>query len=209
MPEPKITCASNGPYLVQDVPTLQNSHGEKLPSKTKIALCRCGGSSNKPFCDGTHAKLHFSSERQTQDDLNKRQDYVGVKLTVHDNRAICSHAGYCTDRLKQVFRMGEEPWIDPNGADAKAIIETIRQCPSGALTYSINGVEFQNEGSSPAITISKNGPYSVKGKINLIDPSGLEPPSKENYTLCRCGASKNKPFCDGSHWSVKFQDEKN
>ncbi len=206
---PTITCSENGPYIIEGLECLRNSKGETLSTKATIALCRCGGSSKKPFCDGTHGKIGFSSERQSDKDIHRRKDYLGKRITIHDNRTICSHAGYCTDRLTSVFRMGKEPWIDPDGADVAAIIETIRQCPSGALSYTIGAVAYRDQDREAAITVSKDGPYYATGGIGLEDASGLQPPSREHYTLCRCGASKNKPFCDGSHWSIKFRDEKN
>ena len=206
---PIITCSPNGPYLVKGLERLQNSKGESLPTRATIALCRCGGSSKKPFCDGTHAKIGFSSERQSTKDIHRRKDYVGIHITIHDNRTICSHAGYCTDRLKLVFRMGKEPWIDPDGAEVAAIVETISRCPSGALSYSIGGGEHRDQDREPVVTVSNDGPYHVTGGIEISDASGLQPPSREHYALCRCGASRNKPFCDGSHWSVKLHDEKN
>jgi CDGSH-type Zn-finger protein len=206
---PTIACSENGPYIVKGLQHLRNSKGETLPTRATIALCRCGHSSKKPFCDGTHAKVGFSSVRESDRDVQRRKDYVGKRITIHDNRTICSHAGFCTARLKTVFRMDAKPWIDPDGADVEAIIETVRQCPSGALSYSIDGVEHRDQDREPTITVSKNGPHYVTGGIAMEDASGLQPPSREHYTLCRCGASKNKPFCDGSHWQIKFQDETN
>jgi CDGSH-type Zn-finger protein len=206
---PTIACSGNGPYIVKGLERLRNSKGETLPTRATIALCRCGHSSKKPFCDGTHAQVGFSSVRESDKDIHRRKDYVGKRVTIHDNRTICSHAGFCTARLKTVFRMDAKPWIDPDGADVEAIIETVRQCPSGALSYSIDGVEHRDQDRESMITISKNGPYYVTGGIAMEDASGLQPPSQEHYALCRCGASKNKPFCDGSHWQVKFHDEKN
>ncbi len=206
---PTITCSENGPYIVERLERLRNSKGETLPTKATIALCRCGRSSKKPFCDGTHAKTGFSSECQSDKDIHRRDDYVGKHITIHDNRTTCSHAGYCSDRLTSVFHLGKEPWIDPDGADVDAIIETIRQCPSGALSYSIGAVEYRDQDREAVITVSKDGPYHVTGGIEIEDVSGLQPSSREHYALCRCGASKNKPFCDGSHWYVKFKDEKN
>ncbi len=60
--KPTIECAPNGPYLVKNLENLQNSKGDRIPTKPVIALCRCGGSANKPFCDGTHEKIGFKSE---------------------------------------------------------------------------------------------------------------------------------------------------
>jgi len=105
--------------------------------------------------------------------------------------------------------MNSKPWIDPDGADVEAIIETIKKCPSGALSYSIEDVEYRDQTREPMITVSKDGPYCVTGGVELKDQPRGEGASDEHCTLCRCGASKNKPFCDGSHWQIKFTDEKN
>jgi CDGSH-type Zn-finger protein/ferredoxin len=208
-PQPAIECSQNGPYLVRNLQNLRNSKGESIPTKPVIALCRCGGSAKKPFCDGTHSKLGFSSQKVAEGTRDKRQNYVGKGVTIHDNRSICSHAGFCTDRLASVFRMKTEPWIDPDGARIEEIIEAVKRCPSGALSYSIDGVEHRDQDRDPMITVSKDGPYLVTGGVELEDESRAEGASEEHYTLCRCGASKNKPFCDGAHWSVKFKDDKN
>ncbi len=89
------------------------------------------------------------------------------------------------------------------------IIETIQQCPSGALSYTADGVEHRNRDADPAIFVSPNGPYVVTGGPELLDTTRGEGASTEHLTLCRCGGSKNKPFCDGSHWHNNFTDEKN
>lgn len=208
---PTIEPSENGPYMVKHLTSLKNSKGETIQTKETIALCRCGGSANKPFCDGTHAKNDFSSKNLSDGSMNKRDNYVGKqsKITIHDNRGICAHAGKCTDGLPKVWRMRVEPWIDADAADIDAIIDTIRLCPSGALSYSIDAVEHRNQKRDPDITVSKDGPYHVTGCIKLNNAVWGEGASTEHYTLCRCGASKNKPFCDGSHWHIKFQDDKN
>ena len=123
--------------------------------------------------------------------------------------AICAHAGYCTDNLASVFRLKKEPWIDPDGAAVTEIIETIKRCPSGALSYTVDNVEHRDQDREPMVTVTKNGPYAITGGIELLEQSLGEGASTEHYTLCRCGGSKNKPFCDGTHWSIGFEDEKN
>jgi len=210
--KPRISCLSNGPYYLPDDPDLKitvnisNSKGEPYSIARDVALCRCGGSSNKPFCDGAHTKNGFSDKKLSDGTLNKRINYTGKKITIHDNREICAHAGYCTDNLSPVFKHKEEPWIDPDAATIDDIIDTIARCPSGALGYSIENTERQILESPPLITVIKNGPYAVTGNIELVDQKMGEGCSKERYTLCRCGASKNKPFCDGSHWAIGFKD---
>jgi CDGSH-type Zn-finger protein/ferredoxin len=174
-----------------------------------MTLCRCGGSNSKPFCDGTHLKNGFVDKKEdgrVQDNLDT---YEGKKLTIHDNRGVCSHRGYCTDNAPKVFRMKVEPWIDPDTQDTDDTTKVIRTCPSGALSYTKDGKLSKDWDRESAIIISKDGPYDVVGYVELKDPDDNKAESKEHYTLCRCGHSKNKPFCDGKHWYVKFKDPKN
>jgi len=205
---PSIKPAPDGPYLVRDVHQLSNQAGAIEVGAT-VALCRCGGSANKPFCDGTHATIGFSSAELEGRVPGKRKDYEANEITVHDDRSICAHAGYCTDGLPSVFRMKKEPWIDPEGGPAEEIIETIRKCPSGALSYTVDGVEQRDGGGPAEIFVAPNGPYVVTGGPELIDTTRPAGASTEHFTLCRCGGSKNKPFCDGSHWDIDFSDDKN
>jgi len=205
---PVVELSENGPYIVKNLTMLNNSKGEDIPAKAVIALCRCGASGNKPFCDGAHNKIGFQSKNEADASKDKRDTYVGSKITIHDNRALCAHAGICTDGLPSVWRMKHEPWIDPDGAGVDAIIDIVNRCPSGALSYSIDGVEKGVAPARPTVTVLKDGPYHVAGGIGL-DVSRNEGASKESYALCRCGASKNKPFCDGTHWSVNFTDDAN
>lgn len=204
-----ITPERNGPYLVTHLVTLQNSRGERLPTRPEMALCRCGHSANKPFCDGTHARIGFTSEKLPDRTPDRVDDYVGAEVTIHDNRGICQHAGFCSDQLATVFKLHQEPWIDPNGATKEAIIAQVLACPSGALSCTVDGVLYQDLHVAPAITVSKDGPYRITGGIELRDTAWGEGASREHYALCRCGGSKNKPFCDGSHWYNGFKDDKN
>ncbi len=210
--DPKTTSIEakpDGPYVVTTPPPLKNSKGEPIETKPVTALCRCGKSENKPFCDGTHAKVNFSSKRLGGGPADKQDHYEGKAIRINDNRGVCAHAARCTDGLKSVFKYGEEPWIDPDGADVEAIKNQIQQCPSGALSYSFDGVEHTQYSREPGIGIIKNGPYRVTGGVELKDPgNGQTPATRDHYTLCRCGGSKNKPFCDGTHWKG-FKDDKN
>ena len=216
--KPKILLLPNGPYyLLNDmepkvVENLQNSEGQPLSTLRGVALCRCGASKNKPFCDGTHGTIGFSSENKTQDNSpiikDKRKNYVGKEITIHDNRKICSHAAECVNNLPSVFKFNARPWINPDAADKQQIINTIKKCPSGALGYSIDEVEYKDQERMSMVTVSKDGPYTITGVIDLIGDNiqFAEGFSKEHYTLCRCGASNNKPFCDGMHITINFKD---
>lgn len=203
-----ITLAPDGPYIIKDLTKFSSQKG---PIKTEetIALCRCGKSSKKPYCDGSHAKIGFSSDNTEQHLENKCDNYTGQKLTIHDNRSICAHAGVCTDNLSSVFRMKQEPWIDPDAANLDEVIAVIKNCPSGALSYTLGGTCSTEQRQEAEIFIAPNGPYVVSGCPDLNGSEWREGASKQQYTLCRCGASKNKPFCDGSHWSIEFTDGEN
>ncbi len=206
--KPSISPLKNGPYLVKGLENFANRRGPVEPKET-MALCRCGGSGNKPFCDGTHEKNGFSSDKLDGRVEDKRENYRGKEITIHDNRGICAHAGRCTDGLAAVFHLNEEPWIHPDSASPEEIIATINKCPSGALSYTIRDQEHRNRPGEPSIFIAPNGPYVVSGGPDLVDTERGEGASEEHFTMCRCGGSKNKPFCDGSHWYNKFQDDKN
>jgi CDGSH-type Zn-finger protein len=209
---PKIACLPNGPYyLLNDmeakpVANLRRASGEACATVRGVALCRCGGSSNKPFCDGTHGRNGFKDANEADPAQNRRRSYAGKRITILDNRALCSHAAVCTDELKSVFRHRQEPWIDADAAAVDEIVATIRKCPSGALSYALDGVEAAPPQRDPLVTVTANGPYAVSGGIELLGVTMGDGASREHYTLCRCGASKNKPFCDGSHWAVEFRD---
>lgn len=211
---PRITPTENGPYLVENVPNLTNRHGpvSERPRK-RVFLCRCGGSKAKPYCDNSHKTNGFSSARLGGGDPDRRDDYEAPEVTIHDNRGICAHVGFCTDELPEVFNNKLKPWVNPDGASGERIIRQVRRCPSGALSYSKDGVEHRDQEREPGIYVSPNGPYFVSGGPELldteVDTSMGEGASREHYTLCRCGQSKNKPFCDGSHWYADFTDEKN
>lgn len=196
----------DGPYVVKNVGSVTDAKGEDISAqKEMVFLCRCGQSNNKPYCDGTHKKVGFTSASENPK-VGKWKDYVGKQITIHDNRRLCAHAGECTQGLARVWRMGEKPWIDPDGADVEKIIAVIEKCPSGALSYSIEGKPSARAGEGESVMVSKNGPYHVSGAVSLNDPSVDTEDLPESYALCRCGASKNKPFCDGSHWDIKFSD---
>src|SRR5215813_5524079 len=227
---PKIAVGNNGPYfLMHDmtavpVPSLRRASGEACATVRGIALCRCGASKNKPFCDGTHGTIGFSIQTATRADASsddssnknkskdKRKSYVGKTITIHDNRRICSHAAECVNNLPSVFKLNSRPWIDPGAAEVEEIADTIKKCPSGALSYSINGIEYRDKNDrNPMVTVSKDGPYLITGGVELIgdDIEFGDGASKEHYTLCRCGASQNKPFCGGMHRATNFKDDTN
>jgi CDGSH-type Zn-finger protein/truncated hemoglobin YjbI len=213
-PQAEIKVSLNGPYLVSNVAEFTNWLGEELPLSPQTKLCRCGQSSNKPYCDGTHARTNFSGAKDPKRVPDTRDAYEGQQIAIFDNRGICAHSGFCTDRLASVFHVGREPFIAPSGGRMDEIIQAVRACPSGALSYAIGGVEARDQIDQQrlaSIEVSKDGPYRVMGRVRLVDELGNDVPraegsSPEHYSLCRCGQSQNKPFCSGMHWYVKFVD---
>ena len=211
---PEIRVTLDGPYSIADVQEFRNWLGEEIPLRSEMELCRCGQSSTKPYCDGAHARANFSGQKDPKRVPDKRDAYDGQQLDIFDNRGICAHSGLCTDRLASVFHVGQEPFITPSGARMDEIIQAVRACPSGALSYGIDGVEARNQVDqhrTASIEVSKDGPYRVTGNVRLIDEPGNDVPraegsSREHFSLCRCGHSQNKPFCSGMHWYVKFAD---
>ncbi|MEU7856542.1 CDGSH iron-sulfur domain-containing protein [Nonomuraea sp. NPDC049141] len=199
--ETRIDGALDGPYLVTNATKITNWLGEPIQTFPQMALCRCGHSATKPLCDGSHARHGFSSAKDPDRVPDRQDTHEGVQVTVLDNRGICAHSGLCTDRLSTVFRQGEEPFVAPSGGRSDEIIRAVRACPSGALHYAIDGLKGPDPVREPTIEVSKDGPYRITGGIPL-DGDG----SREHYSLCRCGHSRNKPFCSGMHYYVGFVD---
>ena len=200
---------TGGPYIVRNLQKLSNSKGETLPVRPIVALCRCGGSNIKPYCDGTHARLGFSSEKDPKRTADRLDRYESKEITVLDNRGTCCHFGNCTDCLPTVFHHEGDPFVTADGDTADAIERVVRQCPSGALGFIRHGEVYEGEKREPEIYVAGNASYYVRGGIEIEGDVMNAGALKEHYALCRCGHSKNKPFCDGTHWYVGFKDEDN
>lgn len=136
--------------------------------------------------------------------MSKKQTYKGKHITVHFDTKRCIHAGNCVRGLPKVFRAGVEgPWVFPDEADAGEIAALIRTCPSGALTYLRNGeAEEEMAPQINSITVEADGPLRLHADFYLNGKKSEE----FRATLCRCGASKNKPYCDNAHKDIGFSD---
>src|SRR5262245_42034925 len=211
---PRIRARHNGPYLLTNAATLTDWLGQELIVPPVVALCRCGGSTIKPFCDGSHVQNAFDDRKDPKRVPDRRDTHVGQQVTVLDNRGTCAHSGFCTDRLATVFHEGKEPFVTPSGGRFDEIVRAVRACPSGALGFAVDGREAREQVDSvrpPEVSVSRDGPYRVTGGIPLVDDDGVAVArnlgaSLEHYSLCRCGHSQNKPFCSGMHWNVRFAD---
>ena len=206
---PRIAVTPNGPYRLEGHVALRDARGEDVTGESRVFLCRCGQSQSKPFCDGSHKRVGFvGTEVADHGRMEDRRDtYEGDGIVLYDDRARCAHAGACTGGLPAVWKLGEEPWIDPLGASADEIAAVVARCPSGALTYARPGdTATVEEPATPAVTAAPNGPYRVAASVPVVSADGEPYEVRARQTLCRCGQSKNKPFCDGSHWYAEFRD---
>ena len=218
MDQKKITIVLNGPYLVSGNAPLAEEKFVPDPvggasvayEKTKdfqaeesYALCRCGHSSNKPFCDGTHETVHFIgtevASRAPYDE--QAQHYVGKELDMLDNESLCAVARFCDH--------GKGAWEKVlNPSDEKMQQEGIYEaclCPSGRLTVVRKDGEKIEPPLEAEIIMLKDpakkhlGPIYVKGGIEIESADGSVYEVRNRMTLCRCGESRNMPFCDASH----------
>lgn len=207
----KITPKENGPLIVQGVPVLKQKGGDVTSDRPAYGLCRCGASQNKPFCDGAHATVGFTSDNGDAKIRNTPVSYSGEvegkQVTVSYTPVLCGHIGVCQHLHKEVFDPSKKPWIQLENGTLKGITSVVKNCPSGALRISIDGeVEHHLDSDGTSIRINKNGPYVVKNVELEAEFNGAGASEKE-YILCRCGHSKNKPFCDGTHYEVNWEDE--
>ena len=221
----RVVVSKNGPYVVTgDVPLSEQTiiadgkgesqswkEGPALRAQASYALCRCGHSKTKPYCDGTHSKVKFDGTETASREAFRDQAQLteGPALSLADAESLCAFARFC-DPNGQVW--GQVEHTD----DAKVRANFIRQvnaCPSGRLVAldSKTGEALETVlpvsigiVQDPAQEVS--GPLWLRGGIAVVAADGFAYEVRNRVTLCRCGASKNKPFCDGSHASIKFRD---
>lgn len=222
-----IKVTKDGPYLVYGNPKITqeyiatNEHGASWEYEkgkecfvqegdTPVALCRCGHSSNPPFCDGSHIHKHFDGTETASHEpiLKNAKAYEGPNYTLLDNDKYCAFARFC-DAYGQVWKLvmdGEK------FTDKLAVREAFR-CPAGRLMIKKNGSEEILEpeleksiGVLEDTAIQCSGPLYIKGGIRVEGEDGQSYEIRNRQTLCRCGHSGNKPFCDGSHAAYKYKD---
>lgn len=208
---PKMTLAENGPLIVENPPRLSGAYEVETDGKPKVALCRCGASSTKPFCDGTHTKTGFTSAPDRSALRNVPIDYTGdvggTTVTISYTPVLCTHAAQCQARAAEVFNPSAKPWIQPSNGSVERILDVIAACPSGALRVSVGDLAPQHLTTGDVeIEVEKDGPYHIKNIAMDAEFNGAGA-SRTKYSLCRCGLSKNKPFCDGSHYDANWSDD--
>jgi uncharacterized Fe-S cluster protein YjdI len=135
-----------------------------------------------------------------------KKQYSNQDITVQWEPEKCIHSKLCWKGLIEVFNPKNKPWINMDGASTEAIIAQIQQCPSGALSYQQQQQSIgSNESNNTNIQILPNGPLLVQGSCTLQLADGTTIIVDGKAALCRCGASSNKPYCDGNHVATKFQ----
>ncbi|HQW43701.1 MAG: (4Fe-4S)-binding protein [Chitinophagaceae bacterium] len=140
--------------------------------------------------------------------------YTNNEVTVVWKPKTCIHSTLCWKGLIEVFNPKLRPWIKMDGATTEKIIEQVRKCPSGALSYYLNAEESNDETGDKVVAesanilkveVTSNGPYLIKTECLIVHSDGREETKMGTVALCRCGASANKPYCDGSHRQVGFK----
>lgn len=223
---PKIKITKGGPYLVLgNIPItkqtiIANEEGRSVKweeddcytMQEEYALCRCGGSGNSPYCDGSHQKIQFDGLETASKVkyIERAGAVVGPDLIITDLPELCAYARFCHREDGSVWELVEQ---SDNPKSRRSAIEGAWECPSGRLLAWEKTGQPINETYEPSIGIIEDpsykggvsGPIWVKGSVPLESSDGSEYEVRSQVTLCRCGKSDNKPFCDNTHGSVGFK----
>lgn len=222
MTDQKIKIQKNGPYLVYGYvplvhkfqvssehgePMTWQKTGEEAPRKA-YALCRCGQSSKKPYCDGRHKKAGFDGTETAATNTFEERKVVhagSTNIVIKRDYSICADSGFCGHRMANIAGLAEDTDEPIIRAQIMAMIE---RCPSGSYTYSLEKGQPDIEPDLPrqvAVTTEMSsdgpiiGPLWVSGEIEIERADGQPMETRNRVTLCRCGHSRNKPLCDGAH----------
>lgn len=134
------------------------------------------------------------------------KDYAGTGIVVHWDASRCIHVGTCTRLAPAVFDVTQRPWIHADGADADTVAAVIQQCPTGALRYRrLDGGAAEQVPSTTTVVPMRNGPLFLHGPLRVVTPGGQVLAEETRLALCRCGATRNPPFCDNAHRSVGYR----
>jgi CDGSH-type Zn-finger protein len=220
----RVTVTENGPYVVTGgVPLAKQTivadseggseawrEGAAIRHRETYQLCRCGASGTKPFCDGSHTKIGFDgTETASRDSLLDQGTVLdGPVLQLLDAESLCAYGRFC-DPNGQVWSQVERTG-DP--AVRALFIRQVNNCPAGRLV-ALDKASGQPIEHTLPVSIGlvedpeqqSGGPLWLRGGIPVVAADGFEYEVRNRVTLCRCGVSKNKPFCDGTHAAIKFQ----
>jgi CDGSH-type Zn-finger protein len=224
VPGMKIKITKDGPYIASGNIPLQvetitsDDEGEsvgwerglELDRRETCGLCRCGASDTKPYCDGSHGVVDFDGTETASGEPYEQaaEKLSGPRVDVFDQKELCADARFC-HRAGAVWHRVE----DDDDESADVVIEEAKLCPSGRYTAIDQATGLAHEPElEPGIGLVQDpemgvsGPIWVKGGIEIVGGDGVAYEVRNRTTLCRCGKSSNKPFCDGSHISHGFHD---
>lgn len=132
--------------------------------------------------------------------------YTNNEVTIVWKPSICIHSFVCINTLPKVYNPDDRPWIKIENASTEALVNQIKKCPSGALSYYMNAEDNQEaESLETTVEVLENGPLIVYGTLNVTHKDGKKELKNKTTAFCRCGASGNKPYCDGSHVKIDFK----
>jgi CDGSH-type Zn-finger protein len=220
-PEPRIVVRPNGPYRVEGGVRLLRTAIVKTPFGEPVAwdegpdfavdgtyeLCRCGATATKPFCDGACERIGFDgTETADRGPISaRRSPWEGEGVVLYDDGSLCTHAGFCRNRRTSVWDLAEEA----DDEDAREeFVGMVQRCPSGRLSFAdaADPEALLEPSFEPSIGVEPDASYWIRGGIPVVSEDGSAYEVRNRQTLCRCGHSGNKPFCDGTHRHVGFED---
>jgi CDGSH-type Zn-finger protein len=221
----KIVVSKDGPYVVSAgipltmeiiQPNAEGMSWDWKKAKTfktsgEYKLCRCGHSKDKPFCDGSHATHHFDGKETAtrQPYARQAETFDGATMLLSDAEDLCAFARFCDPggKIWGLMDQTDDPEV------RKLVVREAMHCPSGRLVLHDKKTRQEMEAplkpsigvvEDPALAVS--GPLYIQGGIRVESHDGTPYEMRNRVTLCRCGASVNKPFCNGSHASIRFKD---
>lgn len=220
----RVVVSKNGPYLVTGAIPLSTqtivadakgeseawSEGPAIKAQANYALCRCGHSKTKPFCDGTHVKVGFDgTETASRSNyIDQAEVFDGPAMILTDAQRLCAFGRFC-DPNGQVWAQVEHTG-DPDVRET--FLRQVGNCPSGRLVAWDKATRTPLEPELPlSIGLIEDpvqdcsGPLWLRGDVTVVAADGFEYEKRNRVTLCRCGGSSNKPFCDGTHAQIKFR----
>ena len=221
----RIVVSKNGPYhvsggiplVIQEIVPDQDGlswdwkEGKTFETGSEYSLCRCGESKNMPFCDSSHLENGFDgTETASRIPYARQAEYFdGPTLVLSDAERLCAFARFCDPggKIWSLIELTDDP------VARELVIREANHCPAGRLVVKDKKtVKEIEEPLEPAIGLIEDtplgcsGPLWIQGGITIESEGGKQYENRNRVTLCRCGASDNKPFCNGSHASIMFND---
>jgi CDGSH-type Zn-finger protein len=224
-PEMKIVVMRRGPYRVQgkvplsvqtitpnaDGESWEWTQGRSFDVGDEYLLCRCGQSEHKPFCDNSHLTAGFEGEETASRRPLARQSvhYDGPTMVLDDAEKYCAFARFCDPggKIWSLIGRTDDPQV------SQLVVREANHCPAGRLVlHDKKGGKALEQPLPPSIGLVEDtalhcsGPLWVRGGVRVESQDGKAYETRNRLTLCRCGASDNMPFCNGSHASIRFRD---